>query len=94
MKRIISMIISLMLITSISIPVNALNDTETVNIKVAYQEGELIKAPCKYIDLLVLKKYVLGISQSQSNYDLDVNSDNIINVLDVVELKQIIINSY
>lgn len=46
-----------------------------------------------YLDLLLLKKYILNIDTTSNLYNADVNQDGSINILDVIELKNIILSN-
>lgn len=50
-----------------------------------------IEPVTKFTDLLRLKKYILGISNDSTN--LDINNDNKVDILDLIKLKNNIINS-
>lgn len=46
-----------------------------------------------YLDLLLLKKYILNIDTTSNLYNADINQDGSINILDVIELKNIILSN-
>lgn len=69
---------------------NATKDTENPNndnlLGDCNEDGNI-----DYIDLLIIKKYVLGITSNISN-NTDINQDNNIDILDVITLKNLLLD--